>query len=326
MNSETPVSAGAATTPEPTQLSRRQALARLGGAGGATCAALAARDAQGSIGGHAEPGPESLGMLYDTTLCIGCKACVVACSDANGLTPDTAAANGLWQMPDDLNAKTKNIIKLFDDEETGVTSFVKRQCMHCIDPGCVSGCPFSALTKDERTGVVTWNASQCIGCRYCEVACPFEVPKFEWDAFNPKIVKCELCDHLLDEGKEPACTEVCPTHAVIFGHRDLLLEEAKSRISEHPDRYVDHVYGEHEAGGTQVLYLSHVPFEKIGLPKLSTTPLGWYGSWVHGIIYNWLMLPAVIYALVSWIMFKRWKEHEEEAHESIAKTGLPPQI
>lgn len=327
-----PQAAEALAPPEPSPweappgVSRRDALKRLGGFGAASCAGLAVAEARASLGHQPEPAETAIGMLYDTTLCIGCKACVVACSEANGLEPDTAAANGLWQMPEDLNAKTKNIIKLYRDDEVGVTSFVKRQCMHCVDPACVTGCPFTALTKDEESGIVKWNASQCIGCRYCEVACPFEVPKFEWENFNPKIVKCELCAHRLDEKGEPACTEVCPTNAVIFGERADLLALAKERIKETPGRYIDHVYGEHEAGGTQVLYLSHVPFEKIGLPTLSATSLGWYGTWVHSILYKWLMIPLAIYGVFTWVMRKRWREHEEEARQSIAKTGIPPQI
>jgi formate dehydrogenase beta subunit len=316
----------AEAAPSPSELSRRQLLARFGGVGAASCGALAARDTLASPGPSPEPAGTAVGMLYDTTKCIGCKACVVACSEANGLEPETAAANGLWQMPEDLSAQTKNVIKLYKDDISGLTSFVKKQCMHCVDPGCVSGCPFSALTKDPHTGVVSWNASQCIGCRYCEVACPFEVPKFQWDHFNPEIVKCELCDHRLKEGGEPACTEVCPTSAVIFGARKDLLADAKQRLRDAPDRYVHHVYGEHEAGGTQVLYLSHVDFEKIGLPRLSTVPLGWYGSWVHGILYKWLLIPLALYGLFAWVMWKRWNEHEEEARVSAVETGIPPQI
>ncbi len=304
-------------------LSRREALGRIGAAGAAAAASAANPS-------HAAVKPEAIatavGMLYDTTKCIGCKACVPACSEANGLAPEVSPVHGLWQMPEDLSAKTKNIIKLYRDDEEKLSSFVKRQCMHCVDPACVTGCPFTALTKDKHTGVVRWNAAQCIGCRYCEVACPFEIPKFEWENFNPKIVKCELCDHRLGDGGQPACTEVCPTEAVIFGVRRELLETAKARLEAHPERYVPHVYGEHEAGGTQVLYLSHVPFEKIGLPKLSPTPLGWYGSWVHAILYKWLLLPLALYGVVAYFMNKRWHEHEEEARESIAKTGIPPQV
>lgn len=311
--------------PEAGGFSRRSVLIGLGTGAGAAAGGLAGHEA-GASSAHPEASPSAVGMLYDTTKCIGCKACVVACADANDLAPDTAAANGLWQMPEDLNAQTKNIIKLHRDEDSGVSSYVKRQCMHCLDPACVTGCPFSALTKDKESGIVSWNGAQCIGCRYCEVACPFEVPKFEWAKFNPKVVKCELCEHRLDERGEPACTEVCPTEAVIYGERADLLEMAKARLQDQPERYVQHVYGEHEAGGTQVLYLSHVPFQDIGLPKLSTTSLGWYGSWVHELLYQWLLLPLVIYTGLAWVMTNRWREHEEEGRETVRETGLPPQV
>ena len=155
-------------------------------------------------------------MLYDATLCIGCKACVVACAEANDL-PRDVSLDGLHQAPEDLNAFTKNIIKLYKPQENSPDSFVKQQCMHCLDPACVAACPFKALWKNDGNGVVAWEPSRCIGCRYCEIACPYHVPKFEWDRINPKIVKCELCRPRLAKGYEPACTSVCPTHAVIFG-------------------------------------------------------------------------------------------------------------
>ncbi|NJK89803.1 MAG: hydrogenase 2 operon protein HybA [Myxococcales bacterium] len=286
-------------------------------------------------------------------MCGVALACVSACNEANNLLPDTVLSGGLHQMPDDLNANTKNIIKLYKDggfvgpsEEQFATyyndleqfeqyqgrmreahSFVKRQCMHCIDPACVAACPFSALTKDHETGVVAWNAYQCIGCRYCEVACPFEVPKFEWQYFNPRIVKCQFCDHRLGEGQEPACTSVCPTGAVVYGKRDALLEEAKERIAASPGTYFeDRVYGESDGGGTQVMYLSHVPFTKIGLPDLGKVSLAWYGTWVHSIIYKWLLIPAALYACMVFIIRKRWHHHEEEARHEAKKTGLPQQI
>src|SRR5215212_4598096 len=143
---------------------------------------------------HPVASADAIAMLYDATVCIGCKACVAACTTANGLIPDTTLSGGLWQMPTDLNSQTKNIIMLFKDGKQ--QSFMKRQCMHCIDPACVSGCPFGALKKGAK-GVVAWEASRCIGCRYCEISCPFDVPRFEWTKFNPKIVKCEFCAHRL---------------------------------------------------------------------------------------------------------------------------------
>ena len=214
--------------------------------------------------GSADAAADAVGLLYDATLCIGCKTCVVACQDANGLPRDTAGIDYKYDAPVALNAKAKNVIKLYKGEEG--ESFMKAQCMHCVDPACVSACMIGALTKGEH-GIVSYNVDYCVGCRYCEIACPFNVPKFEWAKSTPKIVKCELCRDRLAVGKEPACTEVCPRHAVIYGKRTDLMLEAKRRIAAEPDKYVQKVYGETEGGGTQCLYISHVPFDKLGLPS-----------------------------------------------------------
>ena len=161
-----------------------------GSAAAATCAAPAAAAKK------IEPLPEAMGMLYDTTVCIGCKSCVVACREANHLEPDTGA-EGLWQMPQDLNGKTKNIIKLYQEGDR--VSYMKAQCMHCVDPACASACMLHAFHKNEVTGVVEWDPFYCVGCRYCQMACPFNVPKFEFDKALPKIVKCELCRHRVQD-------------------------------------------------------------------------------------------------------------------------------
>ena len=277
-----------------------------GGSGAAVLGAANTADAAGQNRPIADD-HDAVAMLYDATVCTGCKACVAACTEANELAPDTALSNGLWQMPEDLNAQTKNIIKLARGDEDDATSYVKRQCMHCLEPACVSGCPFGALMKRGSDGVVTWDASRCIGCRYCEIACPFDVPKFEWSKFNPKIVKCEFCAHRLEKGEEPACTEVCPTRAVIFGHRADLLAEAHRRIDERPGAYYeDRVYGEHDGGGMQVLYLSALPFGALGLPALSRESVAHYGSKVHAILYKWLALPLAIYVVLAAIIKRRW--------------------
>jgi len=216
--------------------------------------------------------PDAVGLLYDTTLCIGCKTCVVACREANDKKPDTRLSGGLWDMPSDLNGQTKNVIKLYKDPDSPERSYFKAQCMHCIDPACVGACMLGALQKREH-GIVTYDSFFCSGCRYCQMVCPFEIPKFEWEKLAPKIVKCELCNHRLKEGKQPGCTEVCPRHAVIYGKRTDLLAEAKRRIAENPKKYKGYkkrrpcqgLRGD-GGGGTQCLYLSHVPFEKLGLP------------------------------------------------------------
>jgi formate dehydrogenase beta subunit len=257
-----------------------------------------------------KPRADAVAMLYDATVCIGCKACVAACTTANGLIPDTKLSGGLWQMPTDLNAQTKNIIMLARDGDA--TSFVKKQCMHCLDPACVSGCPFKALTKGKY-GIVEWEPSRCIGCRYCEISCPFDVPRFEWTEFNPKIVKCELCNFRLAEGQQPACTDICPTHAVIFGTRADLLEEAKRRIAASPGKYYQNrVYGEGDLGGTQVLYLSHLPFDKLGLPE-GKESRAHEGTKVHNVLYKGMVIPAAVYAVLLAAIRRNFKgTHEDQ--------------
>ena len=248
---------------------------------------------------------DAVGLLYDTTKCIGCKACMVACREANGLEADTSWSGGLYQAPLDLNEKTKTVIKLFDDGNQ--RSYMKAQCMHCIDPACASACMLGAFKKREF-GIVTYDVDLCVGCRYCEVACPFGVPKFEWSKALPKMVKCELCNHRLAKGQQPACSEVCPRQAVIFGRREDLLREARTRIAENPGKYVPKIYGETDGGGTQCLYLSHVDFEKVGLPALgeeSTPTL--QRSIQHG-IYKGFAAPVALYGLLGFVMFRNRKK------------------
>ena len=252
--------------------------------------------------------PDAKGLLYDTTRCIGCKACVVACKEANGMPADTDGyGGGLYDSPEGLNEYTKNVIQLYEGE--GEASFVKRQCMHCIDPACVGACMLGALQKREH-GIVWWDGDKCVGCRYCQMACPFNVPKFQWSKRVPTIVKCELCRHRLAEGKIAACAEVCPRQAVIFGNYAELLDEAHRRLAEHPDRYVPKVYGEHELGGTQCLYLSHVPFEKLGFRFQHDEPVPEVQQTVQHGIYQGFAAPVALYALLGAVMFRNRKRAE----------------
>lgn len=270
--------------------------------------------------------PDALGLLYDATVCIGCKACVAACTAANGLEPDTALSGGIWQMPTDLNAQTKNIIQLYRSADGAESSFMKRQCMQCIDPACASGCPFGALHKGAF-GIVEWEGSRCIGCRFCEISCPFDVPRFEWAKFNPRIVKCELCRHRLGDGLQPACTEVCPVSAVIFGKREDLLREAHRRIAANPGKYYQNrVYGEQDLGGTQVVYLSHVPFASIGLPEVGTESRAHQGEKVHGVLYKGMVIPAIVYAGLAFLMRRRFSVHEEHARHQQEQGGRQIQL
>jgi Fe-S-cluster-containing dehydrogenase component len=249
-------------------------------------------------------------MLYDATKCIGCKACVVACREANGMP--TESSTGLWDDPVDLSGSTRNVIKAYAEGDS--TSFMKAQCMHCTDPACVSACMLGALHKAEF-GIVAYNKDRCIGCRYCQVACPFNVPKFQWNTATPLIVKCELCRHRLAEGKEPGCTTVCPTKAVIFGKRSDLLAEAKRRLEQFPERYVNRVYGEEDAGGTAVLYLSAVPFEKLGLPALGEEAAPALSETIQHGIYKGFAAPVALYAVLGAVMLRNRKKNRQAGEE-----------
>jgi Fe-S-cluster-containing dehydrogenase component len=294
-------------------LSRRQALQLLTGA--ATTGVARALPSAPSHE-HVEPRDDAVAMLFDTTRCTGCKACMAECTRVNGLEPDTQGSDGKWQAPLMLNARTPNIIQLLADDGKGGQCFVKRQCMHCVDPACVAGCPFGALQKGDK-GVVTWTADRCIGCRFCEVSCPFEIPKFEWDVFNPRIVKCEFCAPRLAEGLEPGCTTVCPVDAIVFGTRRDLLQDAHTRLAEHPDRYHEpRVYGEKDGGGTQVFYLSHVPFDALGLPTLPEQSNARYATRYQRLLYKAMIVPTAMYGLLATVIRRRWKSHQQHQPEA----------
>jgi Fe-S-cluster-containing dehydrogenase component len=291
-------------------MDRRSLLKGLAAAGAAAAFPTGSR-AEASV--VKTPAGDMVGLLYDTTRCIGCKACVAACKRANEMPTDQSGIpGGLWDAPNDLNASTKTVIKLYKDGDT--TSFYKAQCMHCIDPACASACMLGAFQKREH-GIVSWDGSKCVGCRYCQVACPFNVPKTEWHALNPKIVKCELCRHRIAEGKIPACAEVCPRGAVIYGTRDQLLADAKARMAAEPTKYVPKIYGEHDAGGTQVMVLSHVDFDKIGLPDLGTTPAPNLARTVQHGVYKGFIAPVALYAVLGTVMWRNRRKEDAAVKE-----------
>ncbi|MCJ7623305.1 MAG: 4Fe-4S dicluster domain-containing protein [Anaerolineaceae bacterium] len=216
----------------------------------------------------------SIGVLVDTTKCIGCRSCQVACKAWNDKPSEDTTCLGSYENPPQLSAKTLTKVKYTELEVGDNLKWVmhKVQCMHCKDPACVSVCPVEALHKTDL-GPVIYEEGNCIGCRYCMMACPFNVPKIDWDSLFPQISKCTLCFDRISNGEQPACVKSCPTGAIKFGDRIELLGEAKSRIKNYAGRYVEHVYGEKEVGGTSWLYLSPVPFEKLGFPTLGPEPI-----------------------------------------------------
>jgi formate dehydrogenase iron-sulfur subunit len=218
----------------------------------------------------AKEAKEFTGVLVDTTRCIGCRSCEVACSVTHdNFVPDVKSDNALAKFRD-TSEKQWTVVNRFETEKGEV--FVKRQCLHCWQPACAAACLVNAMLKTKE-GPVTWNGDKCMGCRFCMISCPFDIPKFEYYGWNPRIQKCNMCYERLLEGKKPACVESCPADALMFGPKREVMEIARHRIYSHPDKYVHQIYGEHEAGGTGWLYLSAVPFERIGFrADLGTTP------------------------------------------------------
>jgi formate dehydrogenase iron-sulfur subunit len=239
----------------------------------------------------------SVGLLFDATRCVGCGACSAACKEANGLP---------LPIEDRTTAYTWTVV-----EEVGGVN-VRRLCFHCSEPTCVSVCPVSALRK-TADGPVVYDAERCIGCRYCIMACPFGVPKYQWDRPVPVVGKCVLCAERVARGLPAACAQVCPTGATLFGERDALLREARARIAADPDSYTDHVYGVTEAGGTSVLMLSPVRFETLGMktdvPRVPLPLLTWQ---VLSKIPSYVAVCGVLLFGIHWITQRR---DEVRAHE-----------
>jgi Fe-S-cluster-containing dehydrogenase component len=257
---------------------------------------------------------ETLAMMFDATQCVGCRACEAACSEANRLPePVMQGDASVFARKRTMDSRTYTVVNRYPNGKVGGSAtFVKTQCMHCVQPACASACLVKALEKTPE-GPVVYHTDRCIGCRYCMVACPFGVPKFEYEKALPYIQKCSFCIHRLNEGKLPACSQVCPSGALQFGKRKDLLEMAKSRIYRNPDRYVHHIYGEHEVGGTGWLCLSHIPFEQVGFRgDLGTRP---YPE------FTWPFLSAVPFVLMLWPPFLMGLYAFRKGREETARTG-----
>ncbi len=356
-------------------INRRAFLSRLAAGGAATATAAVGTRAHALQRPPKPRAPEALGLLYDSTLCVGCKACVAGCKEANDkpversagqavwnsrVTPEqadwvvreTGDQQPIWDTPKDTSGYTLNIIKAYlngtaevkDREEDGF-AFIKRQCLHCNDPSCVSACPVSAMIKDPETGIVRHDPGRCIGCRYCVFACPFGIPKYQYDNAFGKIAKCELCSHRLAEGALPGCVSACPTGATLFGRVDDLENEARRRTQlKVGDTYLyprgdingrygpynpphekvitaeyrPEVYGDKVLGGTQTLYLSAVSFDKLGLPYGPHIPDAMYATQTEGVqhfLYTGMIAPAVVLTALILIARRNVDQHHEEAEE-----------
>jgi formate dehydrogenase iron-sulfur subunit len=247
----------------------------------------------------------SVGLLIDTTRCIGCEACSAACKEQNGL-------------PLPIEAQTTAYTWTTVEKRAGVN--VRSLCRHCIEPTCVSVCPVGALSV-TADGPVVYDGERCIGCRYCIMACPFGVPKYQWDQAVPVVGKCILCADRISQGLPTACASVCPTGATLFGEREDLVEEARRRIAERPNLYVDHLYGLDEAGGTSVMTLSSVPFETLGmrtdLPRQPMPMITWR---ILDKIPDFVVVAGAFLYGLHWITRRR--EEVSEAGESARLGGF----
>jgi formate dehydrogenase iron-sulfur subunit len=260
---------------------------------------------------------ESASMLYDASLCVGCRACQTACKERSNL-PAVTDPQQLYEQPTDLNANNWTIIQLYQGDQG--QSFVKRNCMHCIDPACVSVCPVAALQKTEN-GPVVYHKERCIGCRYCMAACPFHIPKSQWTEALPYIQKCDFCSDRLEQGESTACETACPTGAIKFGKRKDMLATAKARLAADPT-FVQHVYGETEAAGTSQLYISKVDFASLGLFDVAETDFAkitWpYMKAVPGVIGVMVTLSTAVYL---WTHRKKNGNGDNGNHNQPGKEG-----
>lgn len=236
----------------------------------------------------------SVAILTDITKCIGCRECVAACKTANHLDLDRPRT---WQRDDGLSAKNWTSIVQKPDNK-----YIRKQCRHCLEPACAAACPVGALHQTKQ-GVVVYDGSKCLGCRYCMMACPYGIPRYDWDEPVPYVRKCIMCYDKITHGGEPGCTSACPTGATIFGDRDKLLAEAHQRIKDNPGKYISKVWGEHDFGGTSVLYLSDIdlsflsygsstdqrPLPSRTAPAMKAVPYAFAG--MGGVMYgiNWII-------------------------------------
>ncbi len=246
----------------------------------------------------------SKGILYDATLCIGCKACEQACAEKNKLPyNDTVAA-------EQRQSDHKFTVVLNQNDK-----FMRRLCMNCNEPACASVCPVAALRKTKE-GPVIYDVSRCMGCRYCMLACPFGVPRYEWGSVNPKVQKCTMCSDRVLAGQQTACAEACPTGATKFGDRDALIAEAQQRLRDNPGNYVNHIYGVQEVGGTSTLLLSSVPFEEFGYREdFPRDPLPNRTFAVQSRIPEFVPLWGSLLGGIWWITHRREEVAEAEGKE-----------
>ncbi len=252
------------------------------------------------------------GILTDVTRCIGCERCVQSCRMANDLG---TLLPFRWLLDDGLSAVRWCSVLRKDGK------FVRKQCMHCLQPACVSACPVGALQKTAE-GPVIYDSDKCLGCRYCMMSCPFGIPRYDWESAVPYVRKCQMCyQGRVSKGVQPGCTAGCPTGATIFGDREDLLVEAKKRIADNPGRYLPTVFGESEVAGTSVLYLAPMQLDLLTLGnKLDERPMPGRTATAMSAVPPVFVGMGALMTGIYWIIERRMKAERERA----AKNGTPP--
>jgi Fe-S-cluster-containing dehydrogenase component len=274
---------------------------------------------------------DSYGCLVDTTLCVGCRKCEQACNERHHLPKPEESFEELTVLENErrMDETSYTVVNKYYPQQIGSLTwrnrptFVKFQCMHCNDPSCVSACIVGALTK-QPNGAVIYDPQKCIGCRYCMVACPFQVPAYEYyNALTPQVRKCTFCFNYIKDGGLPACAQVCPREVITFGKKSELLRLARWKIKNNPGKYVDHIYGEHEVGGTSWMYLAAEPFERIGFPKLGTkAPPRLTEAIQHG-LFQYFAAPIGLFVVLGGIMWATGylKDSEKGPEEETEEKG-----
>lgn len=266
---------------------------------------------------------DRIGILVDTDACVGCRHCEWACRTAHNMpTPELKeySDTSVFKEYRRPSAESLTVVNEFENEKNPLLPVhVKAQCMHCERPACVSACIVGAFTKLED-GSVIWDDGKCIGCRYCIVACQFQIPTYDYDrSIDPHIRKCDLCFDRRKEGQLPACVSICPNEALIFGKRSEILRIARNRIKRKPDVYIDHIYGEYEIGGTTWVYIASKNFDKLKMYPLGVNPAPGISETIQHGIFAYFVPPATLYAmlgLIMWVTKRRQSDEEKKKQDA----------
>ncbi|NWF83921.1 MAG: 4Fe-4S dicluster domain-containing protein [Bryobacteraceae bacterium] len=233
-------------------------------------------------------------ILYDSTLCVGCRECEKACSEGKKLPYNEKVA-----AEETVSSHKLTAVRTHGER------FSRKLCMHCLDPACASVCPVAALEK-TAAGPVVYHPERCMGCRYCMVACVYQVPSYQWEARLPLIQKCDMCADRTAPDAVTRCSEACSFEATITGERHELVEIARKRMAEKPNDYYPKIYGIEEVGGTSVLVIAGVPFEQLGYPSsVAKAALPNYTWAALQYVPDIAVVGAVLLGGIHWITHRR---------------------